>query len=74
MQDRAPRLPTKERRLIKKRESVFESAHRRAVSFACAQKVNEEDEIFNLRPLKKIESVDGRTILYEPSSTKDIER
>ena len=33
---------------------------------------DEKDEIVNLRPLKKIESVDGRTILYEPSSPKDI--
>ena len=38
------------------------------------QKVDEKDKIFNLRPLKKIESLDGRTILYEPSSPKDIER
>ena len=43
-----------------------------AVSFAYAQMVN-EDKIFNLRPLK-IESLDGRTILYESSSPKDIER
>ncbi|CAL8249535.1 unnamed protein product [Boreogadus saida] len=35
---------------------------------------DEKDEIVNLRPLKKIESVEGRTILYEPSSPKDIER
>ncbi|CAL8394825.1 unnamed protein product [Boreogadus saida] len=38
------------------------------------QKVDEKDERFNLRPLKKIESVEGRTILYEHSSPKDIER
>ncbi|CAL8255019.1 unnamed protein product [Boreogadus saida] len=49
----------------------IKSAHKRAVSFACMQKVDEKDKIFNLRPLKKIESVDGRTILYEPSSPKD---
>ncbi|CAL8348989.1 unnamed protein product [Boreogadus saida] len=35
---------------------------------------DEEDEIGNLRPLKKIESAEGRTILYEPSNPKDIER
>ncbi|CAL8235279.1 unnamed protein product [Boreogadus saida] len=35
---------------------------------------DEEDEIVNLRPLKKIESAEGRTILYEPSNPKDIER
>ncbi|CAL8286220.1 unnamed protein product [Boreogadus saida] len=35
---------------------------------------DEKDEIVNLRPLKKIESAEGRTILYEPSSPKDIER
>ncbi|CAL8272689.1 unnamed protein product [Boreogadus saida] len=35
---------------------------------------DEEDEIVNLRPLKKIESTEGRTILYEPSNPKDIER
>ena len=57
-----------------KRELLRKSAHRRTVSYACEQKVNEEDEKVNLRPLKKIESVDGRTILYETSSLKDIER
>ncbi|CAL8282108.1 unnamed protein product [Boreogadus saida] len=35
---------------------------------------DEEDEIVTLRPLKKIESTEGRTILYEPSNPKDIER
>ncbi|CAL8379882.1 unnamed protein product [Boreogadus saida] len=35
---------------------------------------DEEDKIGNLRPLKKIESAEGRTILYEPSNPKDIER
>ena len=35
---------------------------------------DEKDEIVNLRPLKKIESAEGRTILYEPSSPNDIER
>ncbi|CAL8339164.1 unnamed protein product [Boreogadus saida] len=35
---------------------------------------DEKDEIVNLRPLKKMESAEGRTILYEPSSPKDIER
>uniref|UniRef100_A0A8C5CJK3 CCHC-type domain-containing protein n=1 Tax=Gadus morhua TaxID=8049 RepID=A0A8C5CJK3_GADMO len=38
------------------------------------EKVDEKDEIVNLRPLKKIESGEGRTILYEPSSPKDIEK
>ena len=35
---------------------------------------DEKDEIVNLRPLKKIESAEGRTILYEPSNPKDIEK
>ncbi|CAL8272684.1 unnamed protein product [Boreogadus saida] len=35
---------------------------------------DEKDEIVNLRPLKKIESAEGRTIVYEPSNPKDIER
>ncbi|CAL8311917.1 unnamed protein product [Boreogadus saida] len=35
---------------------------------------DEEDKIGNLRPLKKIESAEGRTIVYEPSNPKDIER
>ena len=56
----------------RERKRLRKSAHERAVSFACMQKVEEKDKIFNLRPLKKIESVDGRTILYEPSSPKDI--
>uniref|UniRef100_A0A8C5FEZ9 CCHC-type domain-containing protein n=1 Tax=Gadus morhua TaxID=8049 RepID=A0A8C5FEZ9_GADMO len=55
-------------------ERLRKSAHKRAVSFACLKKVDEKDEIVNLRPLKKIESAEGRTILYEPSSPKDIER
>ena len=38
------------------------------------QEVDEKDKIFNNRPLKKIGSVDGHTLLYEPSSLKDIER
>ncbi|XP_059911532.1 uncharacterized protein LOC132460695 [Gadus macrocephalus] len=35
---------------------------------------DEKDKIVNLRPLKKIESAEGRTILYEPSNPKDIEK
>ncbi|CAL8349302.1 unnamed protein product [Boreogadus saida] len=38
------------------------------------KKVDEKDETVNLRPLKKIESAEGRTILYEPSNPEDIER
>ena len=45
----------------RERKRLRKSAHERAVSFACMQKVEEKDKIFNLRPLKKIESVDGRT-------------
>ena len=58
----------------KEGERLRKSAHKRAVSIACLNKVDEKDEIVNLRPLKKIESAEGRTILYEPSSPKDIER
>ncbi|CAL8346870.1 unnamed protein product [Gadus morhua 'NCC'] len=38
----------------RERERLRKSAHKRAVSFACMQKVDEKDERFNLRPLKKI--------------------
>ena len=65
------RSQMRERRLMEKTERE-KSAHKRAVRFACMHKLDEKDKIFNLRPLKKIESVDGRTILYEPSSPKDI--
>ncbi|CAL8254461.1 unnamed protein product [Boreogadus saida] len=58
----------------KERERLRKTAHKRAVSFACLKKVDEKDETVNLRPLKKIESAEGRTILYEPSNPKDIER
>ncbi|CAL8339182.1 unnamed protein product [Boreogadus saida] len=56
------------------RERHRKTAHKRAVSFACLKKVDEKDETVNLRPLKKIESAEGRTIVYEPSNPKDIER
>ncbi|CAL8352056.1 unnamed protein product [Boreogadus saida] len=58
----------------KERERLRKTAHKRAVSFACLKKVDEKDETVNLRPLKKIESAEGRTIVYEPSNPKDIER
>ncbi|XP_059920541.1 uncharacterized protein LOC132467327 [Gadus macrocephalus] len=58
----------------KEGERLRKSAHKRAVSIACLNKVDEKDEIVNLRPLKKIESAEGRTILYEPSSPKNIEK
>ncbi|CAL8339575.1 unnamed protein product [Boreogadus saida] len=58
------------------RERLRKTAHKRAVSFACLKKVDEkaDDETVKLRPLKKIESAEGRTIVYEPSNPKDIER
>ncbi|CAL8349097.1 unnamed protein product [Boreogadus saida] len=60
----------------KERERLRKTAHKRAVSFACLKKVDEkaDDETVKLRPLKKIESAEGRTIVYEPSNPKDIER
>uniref|UniRef100_A0A8C5BL29 CCHC-type domain-containing protein n=1 Tax=Gadus morhua TaxID=8049 RepID=A0A8C5BL29_GADMO len=60
--------------MICKEPKINFSAHKRAVSIACLNKVDEKDEIVNLRPLKKIESAEGRTILYEPSSPKNIEK